>query len=198
MSSDIPDYYQHLMNTGDASDSPMKGSSADDAKEATSTPSDEERSMHRELYHADAFQMPLPSDAWRCETTYTLLGPVSRGMRHNITVTVERQTDCATLSDYAAKQMEPLESSLPECRLLVHGPLPLQSGDDAYRCIYRWHPEDQEEPLYQEQVYAFGDGVGYTLTASFRRDTRKEFGPIIEQVMRSFRIRSPEADARHR
>jgi len=203
VSSDIPDYYRHLMNTGDASNAPVERPSrpeeADDGSVGAESPSSDSASagdQQSDVYHADTFQFPLPGDVWTCETTYTLLGPVSRGMRHNITVTLDRETECTTLQDYAAAQMELLEGSLPQCTVLMHGSLPLISGDDAYRCIYRWHPEDEDEPLYQEQVYVFAGGVGYTLTASFRRDTRKQFGPIIERMMRSFRVRPPNERSR--
>ena len=198
VSSDIPEYYRHLMNTGDASNAPVERPSrpekADDGSVGAESPAsdtDAAGDQQSDVYHADTFQFPLPGDAWTCETTYTILGPVSRGMRHNITVTQDRDTECATLQDYTAAQMEPLESSLPQCTVLMHGPFPLISGDDAYRCIYRWQPEDGDRPLYQEQVYVFAEGVGYTLTASFRRDTRKQFGPMIERMMRSFRVRLP-------
>lgn len=191
------------MNTGDASNAPIERPSAQphadrrpDGPDAPAQDSASSPAREAYLYHADAFHMPLPSDAWTCGTTYTLLGPVSRGMRHNITVTLDRDVEHATLSDYAAAQMEPLENSLPDCTLLMHGPLPLTSGNDGYRCIYRWHPEDQEQPLYQEQVYVLANGIGYTLTASFRSDTRKRFGAVVEQMMRSFRVRSSGADAR--
>jgi len=75
---------------------------------------------------------------------------------------------------------------LPEGTLLMHGPLTLEDGSGAYRAIFRWQPDGRDAPLYQEQVYVYCDGCGYTLTTSFSAETRKRFGPAVESLLRRF------------
>jgi hypothetical protein len=188
MSPNVPDYYRHLVDPAppnDPDDAPGKAASPPASPSGslqTSEPTDEPR-----RYRADAFSLPLPGPDWRDGTDYTLLGPVSGGLRHNIVVQVDPDTDAQSLSDYVGAQMGELETALPEGRLLMHGPLLLDDGTGAYRSIFRWLPENRDDPLYQEQVYVYHDGCGYTLTASFSSETRKRFGAAIESLMRRFR-----------
>lgn len=196
-SSDLPEYYRHLVDPPNASDgdtaaAPDRDASAalDGAPERASSPAGKPRA-----YYADVFQVPLPDDEWADATDYMLLGPVSGGLRHNITVHVDLDAEDASLTDYSGAQMASLEAGLPDGRLLMHGPLTLDGGHAAYRAIFRWQPEDRETPLYQEQIYVVHDGAGYTLTASFTDRTRKRFGPRIERMMRTFQpvVRDPAA-----
>ena len=202
MPNEIPDYYRHLLDPSDGADTdpvsqdpsrdrPVQegnpaASSSGSAREETAGANANPDTPRR--YRADAFSLPVPGPEWRDGTTYTLLGPVSGGLRHNITIHVDDDTDATSLDEYAGAQMEGLEAALPEGRLLMHGPLTLDDETAAYRIIFRWQPTNRDGPLYQEQVYVYGDGCGYTLTSSFSAASRKRFGPAIESLLRRFRL----------
>lgn len=202
MPTEIPDYYRHLLDPSDGEDrdpasqdpsqdhpvpegnpaASSSGSAQAETVGATSPPDSPRR------YRADAFSLPVPGPEWRDGTTYTLLGPVSGGLRHNITIHVDDDTDATSLDEYAGAQMEGLETALPEGRLLMHGPLTLDDETAAYRTIFRWQPTNRDGPLYQEQVYVYDDGCGYTLTSSFSAASRKRFGAAIESLLCRFRL----------
>jgi hypothetical protein len=191
MSTDLPEYYRHLLASSpddEPAEAPSSAAPGVTDARAPAGPASDETPGPRP-YRADAFTLPLPDPDWRDATTYTLLGPVSGGIRHNVTVHLDDAPEADALADYVAAQMGPLEASLPDGRVLMHGPLTLDCGLDAYRAILRWQPDDRDTPLYQEQIYVLHDGLGYTLTATFTRATRKRFGPGVERLMRTFRPR---------
>ena len=202
MPNEIPDYYRHLLDPSDGADTdPASQDSSRDRPVQEGNPAASPSGSAREetvganptpdsprRYRADAFSLPVPGPEWRDGTIYTLLGPVSGGLRHNITIHVDDDTDATSLDEYAGAQLGGLEAALPEGRLLMHGPLTLDDETAAYRIIFRWQPTNRDGPLYQEQVYVYDDGCGYTLTSSFSAASRKRFGAAIESLLRRFRL----------
>jgi hypothetical protein len=79
-----------------------------------------------------------------------------------------------------------MASRLNDCLILRRDDVELTAGLPASRVIYGWSPEEGLR-LYQEQVYVLHNGAGYTLTASFTRQTRKQLGHEVERVMLSFK-----------
>ena len=116
---------------------------------------------------------------------YTLTGPTIDGIQHNITINIAPDPEADALDAFAQQQVAALEPNLDECRILMDDRVELENGHPAHRAIFVWHPEDDLR-LYQEQLYVWHDGCGYTLTASFTRKTRKQIGPEVERMMLSF------------
>ena len=140
-------------------------------------------------YRANAFCLQLPGAAWTDESVYTITGPIIDGVNHNITIITDDEVEADSVYDFAAKEIATLEPLLDDCRVLMHDPVELDSGEPAYRAIFCWYPKEDLK-LYQEQIYVLHDGCGYTLTASFTARTRKTLGPEVEQMMRSFTPRN--------
>ena len=69
--------------------------------------------------------------------------------------------------------------------MLKKEPVALESGLPAYRALFVWYPAEDMK-VYQEQLYVLHDGVGYRLTATFSRKSRKLLGPQIERIMLGF------------
>lgn len=178
MSDSLPDYYRHLAAQNDEASTSPSGPSTPAASEDAEAPP--------RPFRADAFRLQLPDGDWKDRSVYTITGPTSDGIQHNITVTLDPEVEADTLYDFAAEQIAALELSLERCRVLMDDEIELDGGLPAYRAIYVWYPKDDLR-LYQEQIYVLHDGCGYTLTASFTRATRKQFGPEVERMMRSFR-----------
>jgi hypothetical protein len=98
---------------------------------------------------------------------------------------LDDEVEADSVYDFAAQEIALLEPQLEGFRLLVDDPIELDCGEPAYRAIFCWYPEDDLK-LYQEQIYVLPDERGYTLTASFTRNTRKQLGAAVERMMLSF------------
>ena len=142
-------------------------------------------------FRADRFTISL-YDGWQDKTVYTIAGPVTDGIQHNIIITVHPDVPMDSLRDFADWNILAMTEELKSCRLLKQAPITLADGRPAYQAIFRWYPTD-ELRLYQEQIYVLVDKIGYVITASFTKKTRKTLGPQVERMMLSFRPEKPAA-----
>jgi hypothetical protein len=126
-----------------------------------------------------------PRASGKTAPVYTITGPTIDDVTHNITVNIDDEVEADSVYDFAAQEIALLEPQLEGFRLLVDDPIELDCGEPAYRAIFCWYPEDDLK-LYQEQIYVLPDERGYTLTASFTRNTRKQLGAAVERMMLSF------------
>ncbi|TDI77846.1 MAG: DUF1795 domain-containing protein [Bacteroidetes bacterium] len=194
MPADIPDYYRHLVESsekeGDGKDVP-KTEGESETPRGMAIPMS--RARQREmapppvtgnLYSANTFRLNLP-DEWTDKTVFTLTGPATDGIQHNITVNVKEDLQIDSLLEFAESMFGTLESELKGCRLLLNEPCQLTNGLPAHKAIFVWWPTE-ELRLYQEQIYVLHEKTGFTLTASFTKKTRKTVGPEIERAMLSF------------
>jgi hypothetical protein len=198
MPADIPDYYKHLAGPVDESEEEKDGSHGKTESETPRgmpIPTGRAREREQELatdlsapldnaYRANSFTLNLPND-WTDKTVFTLTGPVTDGIQHNITVNTRKDLPVDDLLEFAEAQLGSIETELKGCRLLLKEPCKLTNGTPAYRAIFVWWPTE-ELRLYQEQIYVVHENTGYTLTASFSKKTRKTVGPEIERAMLSF------------
>ena len=190
MSDSTPEYYRHLAEQR-AEETPSASSAETSRQRARDAPPDAPQPAPKP-YRADAFQLDLPAGEWTDRSVYTLTGPTIDGIQHNITILREPDVEADTLHDFAGQQMAALELQLDGCQVLLDDAIQLASGRPAYRVIYTWQPSDDLR-LYQEQLYVLHDGQGYTLTASFTRNTRKQLGAAVERMMRTFTPHSETA-----
>ncbi len=153
-----------------------KGSNSEEESQPAKQPS---------IYQGDGFTIERP-EGWKQNTVHLLLGPVVDSIQHSIIVTADEELDCKLLSDYAEMQVTALEQQLIGYRLLKREDISLADGTPAHKIVFRWDPTDQF-PIYQEQIYVFVDGMGYKITASFSRKTRKIYGKEMEKIMLSFK-----------
>jgi hypothetical protein len=135
-------------------------------------------------YQANSFTLKLYG-GWQDKTVFTITGPVTDGVQHNITIMVDHDVEVDNLQDFADWNVATLENELKGCRLLKKGEITLANGHPAYKAIFSWYPTE-ELRIYQEQIYVLVDKTGYKLTASFTKKTRKTIGPQVERMMLSF------------
>ncbi len=188
MSSDVPEYYRSLAasdddDTDDDSDSQPTESDSSEASEVQSGP---------RCYRADAFELTLPNATWQGQSVYTFSGPSVDDMTHRMSVSVTEAVDASDVADFAANEIETVTDQLDDCRVLLDNPLELTCGRPAYRAIFVQYPDDGER-RYQEQIYLLYDGDGYTLTAVFTPESRKQIGEDVENMMLSFRPAAHDA-----
>jgi hypothetical protein len=110
---------------------------------------------------------------------------VTNGIQHNIIITIDHEIQFDSVEAYAEWQISALEDELKGCRLLKKGKLQLINELPAYEAVFRWYPTD-ELRIYQQQIFVLVNSIGYKLTASFTKKTRKTLGPQVERMMLSF------------
>lgn len=145
------------------------------------------------VFQGNSFTISL-YEGWQDKTVYTIAGPVTDGIQHNITIMVDHDVQADNLRDFADWNVATLENELKGCRLLKKGEITLANGLPAYKAIFSWYPTE-ELRIYQEQIYLLVDKTGYKLTASFTKKTRKTLGPQVERMMLSFNPTPPTKDS---
>lgn len=123
-------------------------------------------------------------DDWEDKTLYTLTGPVTDGVQHNVIITIDKENPFDSLEEYAEWHIKTLETDLKSCMILKKGETKLTDGTEAYEAVFSWYPTDDLR-IYQHQVFVqFGKTV-YKLTASFTKKTRQTLGPQVLRMMLS-------------
>ncbi len=135
-------------------------------------------------YVSNKFELKI-LDEWQDKTIFTLTGPVTDGIQHNVIITHEPDVEMDSVEEYGEWQIQGVLSSLKGCMLLKKGAKKLLNGMDAYEAIFSWYPTD-ELRIFQQQIYVLHEKVGYKITASFTKKTRKTLGPQVERMMLSF------------
>jgi len=120
-------------------------------------------------------------------TIYTIAGPAEDDMQHNIIVNIAYDVEADSITTLGKLQIETLEAQLQGLRILKHGEITLNSGQEAYEVIFRWEPTNFGR-LYQRQIHVLAGTISYTLTTSFTKKTRKTRGPEVDRIMMSFEL----------
>ena len=190
----IPDYYRQFQNNPNK-DEPAKEDqqkkveqASDNVNQKISKQQQVQQSKKVEdktkLFTANRFTINMLED-WEDKTIYTLTGPVTDGIQHNVIINVDPDVPFDELIDYAEWQIKSLEEELKSCTLLKKGETKLDNGMEAYEAIFSWFPIDDIR-IYQHQIYILIDKTAYKLTASFTKKTRQTIGPAIVRMMKSF------------
>lgn len=196
--SSIPEYYRHFVKPKPEAAPPPAAQPTHQVPPAWVTPPAQAPPLpaaalppEAPSYQAHAFALALPPETWADQSAYVFAGPVSDGLQHNITVTLDPDLpDGLTLDAYADLQLDSIRGELRGCHLLLHDALQLDCGIPAHRAVFRWEPSDAVR-VYQEQLYVLAGRMGYKLTATYTRKTRKTLGPVIERIMKSFVPKPP-------
>jgi len=187
----IPDYYKQFQNQPakkedeakkpEAKEQPQKPEQKQETKVSRETTKVTDKTI---LFQGNGFTVDQLED-WQDKTIYTLTGPVTDGVQHNIIINMDKEVQFDTLEEYADWQIKTLETELKSCTLLKKGETKLTNGTEAYEAIFKWYPTD-ELCIYQQQIYVLVEKIAYKLTASFTKKTRKTLGPQVERMMLSF------------
>ncbi len=191
----IPDYYRQFQNQPaeeKKEEKPIEFPQADQtqapqqkqqSQKPVQPPAEKDKTV---IFQGNGFVINQLED-WLDKTIYTINGPVTDGIQHNVIINVDHENTFDDLVDYAEWNIKTLEEELKGCTLLKKGETKLTNGTDAYEAIFSWYPLDDFR-IYQHQVYVLIDKVAYKLTASFTKKTRQTIGPAIVRMMLSFNI----------
>ncbi len=174
---DIPEYYRKYQSEQSEKPETKPDQPAQPPKPPAGKPPEK-------TFRANDFTINI-YDGWEDKTIYTLTGPVTDGIQHNIIVNIEPDVQVDSLESYVDWQVRSLEEQLKACRLLLKQPVSLANGLPAYRAVFSWYPTDFLR-IYQEQIFLLSGSTAYKLTASFTKKTRKTLGPQVERMMLSF------------
>lgn len=131
------------------------------------------------------FHLHLP-EGWKDTTVYTFQGPEEDGLRHQILITVDTPPEPDDLEAYAGLRIQTLEQALQGYQELKQGIIHLTDGTRGYEVVYRWSPV-LNEIYYQRIVFVIAQGSGYTFTVTFTPKTWKTLGPVVDQILQSFK-----------
>jgi len=190
---DIPEYYRKFQ-TPKKDDKPSEDKiSEQNQQQQIQTPQKTELQKPAQspqpkdktkVYQGNSFTINQLED-WEDKTLYTITGPVTDGIQHNVIITIDKEPAFNNLIDYAEWHIKTLEKELKSCMLLKKGNTKLADGTDAYEAIFSWYPTD-ELRIYQHQIFVLADKVVYKMTASFTKKTIKTLGPAVERIMLSW------------
>lgn len=188
---DIPEYYKQFQNQPPKKEEDakkpeekeqlsQKPQQKQEAPKPSQAPQVKDKTV---IYQGNGFTLNQLDD-WEDKTIYTLTGPVTDDIQHNVILTIDREPASDNVIDYADLQITTLEKELKSCMLLKRGETKLTNGTDAYEAVFSWYPTD-ELRIYQHQIFVLEEKVAYKMTASFTKKTRKTIGPSVERMMLS-------------
>ena len=189
----IPDYYRQFQNKPEEKKEPeQKVESSLSETVVKEQPKAQPKKVDDKTkpYNADQFSLNMLED-WQDKTIFTLTGPVTDGIQHNVIINVDPDCRFDNVNEYAEWQIKTLEDELKGCILLKEGELKLDDGSDAYEAIFSWYPTDDLR-IYQHQIYVLNDKTAYKMTASFTKKTRQTIGPSVVRMMLSFNPGAPK------
>jgi hypothetical protein len=184
---DIPEYYRQFQSKPEEKKEPeqtVESSSPDTVAKEQPKAQPKKVEDKTRPYNADQFSLKMLED-WQDKTIFTLTGPVTDGIQHNVIINVDPDCPFDSVNEYAEWQIKTLEDELKGCILLKEGELKLDDGSDAYEAIFSWYPTDDLR-IYQHQIYTLKDTTAYKMTASFTKKTRQTIGPAVVRMMLSF------------
>ena len=193
---DIPEYYKQFQNQPPKKEEEVKlpekaeASSTEKLQQKAEPQKQSQQSQQPAVkdktipFQGNGFLLEQLED-WKDKTIYTLEGPVTDGIKHNVIVTIDTEPAAEDLTEYSQIQIQTLESELKSCMLLKQGATKLTNGSDAYEAIFSWYPTDDLR-IYQHQIYVMGNKKAYKLTATFTKKTRQTIGPAVLRMMLSF------------
>ena len=184
----IPDYYRQFQNQSEQKKEQEAKSPKEDPKKKPDQPAEKPKPKKIDdktvIFQGNGFTIKQLAD-WQDKTIYTLTGPVTDGIQHNVIINIDKDVPFDSLSDYADFQIKTLEQELKGCMLLKRGATKLDNGTEAYEAIFKWYPVNDFR-IYQHQIYILIEKTAYKLTASFSKKTRQTLGPQVERMMLSF------------
>jgi len=189
----IPDYYRQFQNQPeDKKEENKKAEPSSPDTVVKEQPKTQPKKVEDKTrpYNADQFSLNMLED-WQDKTIFTLTGPVTDGIQHNVIINVDPDCRFDNVNEYAEWQIKTLEDELKGCILLKEGELKLDDGSDAYEAIFSWYPTDDLR-IYQHQIYVLNDKTAYKMTASFTKKTRQTIGPSVVRMMLSFNPGAPK------
>ena len=119
---------------------------------------------------------------WEDGTFYTFTGPEAGGVQHTLTIVLDRKLNHDNLEDFAREKIDPMISSMQSIDVLKDEPKTLASGKEAWELVYKWVPV-KDTVRFQKYIFLIIDGIGYTCSAMFTKQTFKTLAVQVDQMI---------------
>ncbi|MCX6827646.1 MAG: DcrB-related protein [candidate division Zixibacteria bacterium] len=130
------------------------------------------------------FNIELP-DGWQDQTIYTYMGPEDNGIRHILTLIIDKDIDRMELADFARERIDALSETLQSVEILKDEEKTIPNGRTVHEFVYKWVPVDGQI-VFRKNIFMVIDGVGYTFAGNFTKKTIKTIGSEVDQIINSF------------
>jgi len=130
------------------------------------------------------FVIDLPKE-WEDETVYMFRGPLDGGVQHYLRLIIDHHPGKVSLEDYAADRTAAIKDNLGSIEVLKEEARELPNGRQIFEFVYKWIPSD-DKIIFQKQVYMILDGIGYTFSCEFTKQTLKTIGVQVDGLINSF------------
>jgi hypothetical protein len=131
------------------------------------------------------YRIDLP-DGWEDQTVHVFMGPDDSGVQHLMQLIIDPDTGGIGLEEYSRNRIDAAMEALQGAEILKEESKTLPSGREAYECVYKWIPTD-DQIIFRKTIYMVIDGAGYTFSANFSKKTLKTIGVEVERMIDSFR-----------
>ncbi|MGY1742197.1 MULTISPECIES: DcrB-related protein [unclassified Blastococcus] len=138
--------------------------------------------MTEPTWTTSRLRAPVP-DGWSVRESWTLLAPDGQA---NVVVSREPLPPGVGAEQYCQGQGERLGSEFPQYQQHVLTVLPLASGP-AYARLFSWAPPAGGR-VVQVQLYATGEGAGFTATATTPAPSFDAVAEVLDRVLRSLQF----------
>ncbi|UCG61925.1 MAG: DcrB-related protein [Candidatus Zixiibacteriota bacterium] len=130
------------------------------------------------------FRMSLP-EGWADQSTYIFDGPESGGFKHNLTLVIDNALPEDDLDLFAQERIDAVVGATPGMEILKQEKKNLPNGNEAVEAVIKWIPVD-DKIIFVKKVYLIVDGVGFTFSAEFTKQTIKTIGLQVDEMINGF------------
>ena len=130
------------------------------------------------------FQLSLP-EGWADQSIYIFDGPESNGFKHSLTLVVDNVVEEDDLDLFAQERIDAVVGATPGMEILKQERKNLPNGNEVVEAVIKWIPVD-EKIIFVKKLYLMVDGIGYTFSANFTKQTIKTIGLQVDEMINSF------------
>ncbi len=130
------------------------------------------------------FQISLP-EGWADQSVYIFDGPESGGIKHNLTLVIDNALEEDDLDLFAQERIDAVVGATPGMEILKQEKKKLPNSNEAVEVVIKWIPVD-DKIIFVKKVYLMVDGVGYTFSADFTKQTIKTIGRQVDEMINGF------------
>ncbi len=129
------------------------------------------------------FHIALPA-RWTDQTSHYYMGPDDSGVRHTLTLTIDRYLDTDDLREYAGDRMAQIQERMPHAEFVKQETINLPDGTEAYEAVYKQAGSDGNATFWK-LVFLIRNSVAYNFRANFSRKTINTIGIEVDRIIAS-------------
>ena len=133
--------------------------------------------------NGDIFNIDLPP-GWADETVCVFRGPKVGEKEHMVILAIDRESRYEGIEEMAFAKTAPVLEALGGAEVLKNEEITVEGGNPAWELVYKWIPAEGIK-VFCRYVMVMSDGMGFTFSAEFTKQTLKTVGAQMKQVIGS-------------